>query len=65
MERRAFVLSFNIRHTRAISSIHRLHFTPKAVTWYSFLLGSKYTEGLLNECGRNRSLENFQGPYRV
>jgi hypothetical protein len=31
---------------------------------YSFVKEAKWTPGLLNVDKRNRSLENFQGPYQ-
>lgn len=37
---------------------------PKKTPWYSFLLEVERTPVLLNADGRNRSLENFQVPYR-
>jgi len=36
---------------------------PKEVPWYSFLLEVEGTPGLLNVYRRNKSLQNFQGPY--
>jgi hypothetical protein len=39
-------------------------FTLKGIPWYSFLLEAEWTPGLLNADRSNRSLDNFQGPYR-
>ena len=44
--------------------MRRPHFTPKGIAWYSFLSNAEWTATLLNAGRRNRSLENFQGPYR-
>ena len=50
-------------HGTAVSYTHRPHFTPKEIPWYSFLLQAEWPAGLPNAARRNRSLENFQGPY--
>jgi len=34
------------------------------IYWYSFLLQAEWTAGLLSAERRNRSPEDFQGPYR-
>jgi len=47
-----------------VSATHQQHFTPKAIPWYSFLLEAKWNPGLWNADKRNRSHENFQGPYQ-
>jgi hypothetical protein len=46
------------------SSTCWLHFTSKEIPWYSFLFEVGLTPALLNVDRRNRSLENFYGPYR-
>ena len=38
---------------RVVSSMCRLHFTPKEFPWYSFLLDTEWTAGLLNADRRN------------
>jgi hypothetical protein len=40
------------------------HITQKEIAWYSFMLNVAWTPGLLNTERKNKSLENFQGPYR-
>ena len=67
MECWASVLVREIRHNqdgRAVSSTRHPHFTPKKIPWYLFLLEVEWTPWLVNAHIRNRSLENFQGPYR-
>ena len=39
-------------------------FTLKGIPWYSFLLEAEWTPGLLSADRSNRSVDNFQGPYR-
>jgi len=51
------------QHGTAVSYTSRLQFTPKEIPWYSFLLQAERPAGLPNAARRNRSLENFQGPY--
>ena len=56
---------FDIRYYadgRVVCTTRRLHFTPKKIPRYSFLLEDERTPGLPNADRRNRSLENFQGP---
>jgi len=36
---------------------------PQEISWYSFLLEAEWTAGLLSAERRNRSPEDFQGPY--
>jgi len=57
---------FDIRHNydgRVVSSRCQPHFTPKEIVWCTFVLEAERTSVLLNAGGRNRSVENFQGPY--
>jgi hypothetical protein len=57
---------FDTRHSNvgaAVSSTRQPHFTPKEISWYTFTLEAEWTPELLSADTRNRSLENFQGPY--
>jgi len=48
---------------RVVSSMRWLHFSFKEIPRYSFVFEYDWTPGLRNLDRRNRSLENFQGPY--
>jgi len=59
---------FDIWHSwdgTIFSSTHHLFITLQEIPWYSFLLEAEWTLGILNVNRRNRSLENFQGPYQA
>ena len=58
---------WDIRHISGRQNCHL--YAPAAlyapdISWYSFLLESEWTPGLMNVHGKNRLLENFQEPYR-
>jgi len=46
------------------SSLGRPQFTYKEIPWFSFMLDIAWIPGLQNTDRKNKSLENFQGPYR-
>ena len=58
---------FDIQHNqdgRAVSSTYWTPFIPKEIPWYLLMLENEWATGPLNADRRQRSLENFQGPYR-
>ena len=50
------------KHGRAVSFLHRSHFTSKEIPWYSYLLEAEWNPELLNAERKIRSLDNFRRP---
>jgi len=57
-------LTCGTNRTADVSCTRRPPFTSREIPWCSCLLTVEWTPGVLNTNRRNRSLENFQGPYR-